>query len=150
MAMAFVIATVAVPTLHLIFHAAPHDHAGGETHYHFESHSDAREHQHEHEYEHEHEYDHERDHEDEEHAGGTGHRHDGPDHDEPRQPFDPRHGDGSFDHFSLAISDAPASAVAPVIVELLESGIVPHTRRASAVATAHFSVQRFRGPPFSG
>ncbi len=32
-AIVFVLGTIAIPALHLVFHALPHDHAGGEIHY---------------------------------------------------------------------------------------------------------------------
>ncbi len=101
-AIVFVIATVAIPTLHLAFHFLPHDHAGSETHYH-------------------------------------PHGHEG-------KPSDPKHGEGSLAHFSLALSDGAAASfvlalcgVAPI------DGVVPFT--AAPASSAHVSVARFRGPP---
>jgi hypothetical protein len=119
-AIAFAIGTIAIPALHLVLHALPHEHQGGATHYHAVPVQD------------------EHHHEAEEH--GHGHEHD-------RQPFDPEHGAGSAAHFLLAISDTSAE---PFVLALSGSapaaGIAP--AGAAFLPAAHVSVARFRGPPF--
>ncbi len=117
-AAAFVLATIAIPALHLTFHALPHDHAGGETHYH-----PPAAHDHGHDAEHH-------------------HPHEAPE----REPFDPRHGDGSTAHFSAAISDDAAASFSLPFHALMPERLVP-TPPDVPSAAAHVSVQRFRGPP---
>jgi hypothetical protein len=116
---AFFAGTVGVPTLHLAFHALPHDHAGGEIHYHFDD--------------------------DDDHAEAAEHHRDHHDHHD-REPFDPHHGDGSSAHFSLAISDA---AAATIVLTVSPGTPAPFVAGScdSPTRAAHVSVQRFRGPP---
>lgn len=138
--LAFVMGTIAVPTLHLVFHTLPHDHLADEIHYHAEaSGDDSAEQPHGHGAgEHEH---------DRSEAAGH-HHHDGapPSHGHPDPSSDPRHGEGTSAHFSLALNDAPASSIALSFLGLTESGrIVPGA--FAPLPTAHVSVQRFRGPP---
>src|SRR5262249_14985971 len=87
---AFLAGTVGIPTLHLAFHALPHDHVAGEIHYHFGDDDD-----------------------DDDNDGAEAAQHHEADahHHRDHQPFDPRHGDGSAAHFSLAIGDDAASAI---------------------------------------
>ncbi|HEY0160128.1 MAG TPA: hypothetical protein VGF28_22770 [Thermoanaerobaculia bacterium] len=96
-AAAFVLATIAIPALHLTFHALPHDHAGGETHYH-----PPAAHGHDHEAE---------------------HHHEAPE----REPFDPTHGDGSTAHFSAAISDGAAASFSLPVHALTPERLAPAT-----------------------
>ncbi|HEX8616012.1 MAG TPA: hypothetical protein VF911_00385 [Thermoanaerobaculia bacterium] len=155
---AFVLGTIAIPALHLVFHALPHDHAGGEIHYVSAAHG---EHEHQHHAAHRHP---ERKTRAPETLGeptslfaslaglngppSGASRDDGdPAEDrEGQQPLDPRHGSGAAAHFSLAISDGVAAAfVLPLHAEVVAALVLaPVSVRTSA---AHVSVQRFRGPP---
>lgn len=123
----FAVGTVAVPTSHLIFHAVPHDHRAGEIHYQ----SGPASHDHDDDHRHHPLAEHHRD----------GHHHDH------QQPFDPRHGEGSLAHFSLALSDSAASTIVILPLLGLTASRPPAGHARSPVLTAHVSVQRFRGPP---
>jgi hypothetical protein len=117
-AFAFLIATVAIPTLHLAFHELPHDHAGAQTHYH----AGTGDHEHEHPH--------------------SDARTDA----EEKQPFDAQHGAGSVAHFSLALSE-PAAAPFVLPLHGLTPACGVSSPAPVFLAAAHVSVQRFRGPP---
>lgn len=129
-AVAFVISTIAIPTLHLVFHTLPHDHDGGEIHYHVAS------------------DDHGSDQDD--HRAVELPEEPEPHHDagSDQQPFDPHHGEGSAAHFSLVLNDGAASAIDLALIGLVEQGRVTPDREPVRVSN-HVSVVRLRGPPLS-
>lgn len=117
--LAFLGGTTAIPVVHLLFHDRPHDHVGGEIHYHEHPHDDPHDHD-------PHDHDHEA---------------------EPGSDDEPlHHGDGATAHFSLAISDAVATAI------VLATGTLAPALRVGrptqqVVPGVHVAVSRFRGPP---
>jgi hypothetical protein len=132
-ALAFAVGTILIPTLHLAFHELPHDHDGGETHYHF-AFPEPEDHHHDHG-------------EDDLHSiepEEEGH-HDDDDHHP--QPLDPHHGDGSAAHFSLAVSEKIAAPQSPVVVAPIEQGLVPFRECDSIPRCTTRMTVRFRGPP---
>jgi hypothetical protein len=141
-AVAFAIGTLAVPMVHLVFHALPHDHEGGEIHYHLAPDED-----------HEH---HDAEGEDHEHHDAEGEGHEQPveahEHedrhadDHEHEPFDPHHGEGSAAHFSLALSDAPAATIDFAFLGFAEQGRVAPASD-SFHASARGDALRYRGPP---
>lgn len=139
-AFTFVLATVVIPALHLAFHELPHDHARAQTHYHGARSGGVEEHGDPH---HHHDADHDLQAEvaDHRHHGGD----DGTNADED-PPFDPNHGAGSTAHFSLGISEAVAGQyILPLQGLVPASGV--SSRLVAFAASAHVSVERFRGPP---
>ena len=131
-ALAFALGTLVIPTLHLLFHALPHDHDGGAIHYHLPPDED-------------HGHD---------HAAGEDHEHppEAHEHHEPdreHEPFEPQHGEGTAAHFSLALSDAPATTIDVVLFGFAEQGrVAPASDSFHAPARA--DARRYRGPPVAG
>lgn len=154
-ALTFVAGTVAIPSVHLAFHAIPHDHSGGGLAYHLVGlHHPALDpliHRHD-------QYGndvadfvaapqsqslhtHPVDDDGTEESQPPAHRHD-------RQPLDPQHGEGSTAHFAVAVSDTPAHAI--VLLANPEATNVP----IAAIAERSTRLERSfahldRGPPRS-
>ena len=147
--------SVGIPTLHLVFHYLPHDHIGGGIHYHLpaqspsptqpsvaETDDDGDGHD---EIPHHHHHQHNRVADSGQHPDTAG----GERHDDEREPFDARHGEGSNAHFSLALAGAAATPVVLAIIGPCRI-LTLSPQRLVAPCSAERATSLVRGPPVTG